>query len=291
MTDRMGGGGLAPSADAAELYLDILKRTLTRTIDDSDLQELIHVDRLTNVAMRMIRKLPHMRHVRLVRPMHPEARAAGRDWPTQAETMVGVKRLDNLQMCVTEVLRQSVPGDLIETGVWRGGASIFMRGILKAYGETSRTVWVADSFAGLPPPDTAAHPEDAGMHFWKFDYLAVPLLEVQANFARYRLLDDQVRFLPGWFKDTLPAAPIERLAVMRLDGDMYESTIDALGALYPKLSPGGYAIIDDYGPLPACKSAVDDYRRQHAITEPIQDIDGMGVYWQKRPMPSPVATP
>ena len=104
---------------------------------------------------------------------------------------------------------------------------------------------------------------------------------VRANFARYGLLDEQVHFLKGWFKDTLPIAPIERLAVARLDGDMYESTMDAIEALYPKLQPGGFLIMDDYGAVPACKQATEDYRERCGIREPIVPIDWTGVYWRK----------
>jgi len=90
-----------------------------------------------------------------------------------------------------------------------------------------------------------------------------------------------VRFLKGWFRDTLPAAPIERLAVLRLDGDMYQSTMDTLVNLYPKVSQGGYVIVDDYGAIPACRQAVNDYRAANGITEEIRDIDWTGIFWQK----------
>ena len=91
-----------------------------------------------------------------------------------------------------------------------------------------------------------------------------------------------MRFLKGWFRDTLSKAPIERLAVLRMDGDLYESTLDALTALYPKLSRGGYAIVDDYGiPSEGCRLAVHDYRRAHGINDPIMDIDGWGAYWRR----------
>ena len=160
-----------------------------------------------------------------------------------------MKRLNQIEEAVTTVLREAVPGDLIETGCWRGGATIFMRAVLRAYGDSTRTVWVADSFEGLPKPD-GRFQQDKGDEHWKFkSALGVSLEEVKANFARYGLLDDNVRFLKGWFKDRLPAAPIERLAVLRLDGDMYASTMDALNSLYERLSPGGYAIVDDY-PFP-----------------------------------------
>ena len=88
----------------------------------------------------------------------------------------------------------------------------------------------------------------------------MPLEHVKENFQRYGLLDEQVRFVKGWFRDTLPHVPIERLAVLRLDGDLYESTIQALDGLYHKLSPGGFVIVDDYGNVPACRQAVNDFR-------------------------------
>lgn len=143
--------------------------------------------------------------------------------------MIGIRRLDNLQDCLIDVLERRIPGDLIETGVWRGGAAIFMRAVLKVFDDTTRMVWVADSFQGLPDPER--YPADEGTFYWEQEELAVPFETVKANFTRYGLLDGQVRFLPGWFKDTLFTAPMERLAVLRLDGDMYESTMVALEAL------------------------------------------------------------
>ena len=208
-------------------------------------------------------------------------RAEGRDWPTQAHTMVGAKRLDNVQFCVEDVLRRGVRGDLMETGVWRGGTVILMRAILKAHAVYDRCVWAADSFAGLPPANAAQYPADAGSPLDRYKELACSLEQVQDNFRSYGLLDEQVKFLKGWFRDTLPGAPVQQLAVLRLDGDLYESTMDALVHLYPKLVPGGYLIVDDYGDIPACRQAVHDYRERHGITEEIQAIDWTGVYWKK----------
>jgi hypothetical protein len=209
-------------------------------------------------------------------------RVDGGDWPSRALTMIGLKRLDNVQFVVEEVIAQGIPGDLIETGAWRGGACIFMRAILKAHGVSDRNVWVADSFEGVPAPNTEKYPADAIVTLHKVKYLAVSLETVKTNFERHGLLDDQVKFLKGWFKDTLPLAPIKKLAVLRLDGDLYESTMDALVNLYPKLSSGGYIIVDDYSAIPPCAKAVEDYRKKHGITEPIIKIDWAGVYWQKQ---------
>jgi O-methyltransferase len=111
--------------------------------------------------------------------------------------------------------------------------------------------------------------------------LAVPLERVRELFARYGLLDDRVRFLPGWFADTLPRAPIERLALLRIDADLYESTGDALAALYDKVSSGGFVIVDDYGCIPACRTAVDEFRAARGIQEPLEIIDWTGVFWRR----------
>ena len=246
--------------DSKELYLDLIKRCLMNQI---------YWDHEANRA-----KLP------LLRPDR-SARLQGRDWPPFAHTMIGRKRLDNLQFCIEEVLKHDVPGDILEAGVWRGGASILARAVLKACGDERRLVWLADSFEGLPAPDAVKYPQDAGIRLHKHKELAVGLEQVKANFESYGLLDGQVRFLKGWFRDTLPAAPVERLAIARLDGDMYESTMESLTHLYPKLSVGGYLIADDYLALDVCRQAVDDYRRAHGILEPVVQIDWTGVYWKR----------
>ena len=158
-----------------------------------------------------------------------------------------------------------------------------MRAVLAAFGVTDRTVWVADSFQGLPPPDVGNCPADAGADFHLYSELAVPREAVEESFDRYGLLDDQVRFLEGWFRDTLPTAPIERLAVMRLDGDLYESTMDALTSLYPRLADGGFVIVDDYLSIENCRKAVDDYRRSHGVDDEIVQVDWTCVYWRRSP--------
>lgn len=269
-------------------YLDLLKKTLTRylMIDEEVTEALVPSawwtptrlrDRLWQPCRRYLAK----RGLRLVvTGGDPAARAKGTDWPPTAETMVGLARLDNVQHCISTIIADNVPGDLIETGVWRGGTGIFMRAALEAFGDEHRTVWLADSFEGLPPPNPGAYPadqEDLSVHA----NLAVGLDQVKANLAKYGLLDDRVRFLVGWFKDTLPAAPVDRLSLLRLDGDYYESTMQALDALYPKLSPGGFVVVDDYSVIPACKQAVDEYREAHAIVDELVAIDGTAVYWRR----------
>jgi O-methyltransferase len=266
-----------------DLYLDLLKKTLTRAqVAGRYERYTIRPNPVNRLTLTVVEPMLHAEGYDLVglRASDPDAymndggeNSARLD---DGETMVGLLQLDNMQACVEDVLRRNVPGDLIEAGAWRGGLTILMRGVLKAYGDTDRKVFVADSFEGLPPVDAA---KDA-THYYQ-GQMAVSLDEVKENFARYGLLDDQVVFLKGFFNQTLPNAPIQKLAIFRADGDLYESTMDALNNLYPKLSVGGYAIFDDYVEEPAVKEAIDDYRAAHNITEPIRRIDNAAVYWQR----------
>ncbi len=267
-------------------YLDLLKKALTYSLwpEPPAPAAIFNYQRppfkrlLLSLAARLLGPLG----VELAQeqPGGPEEVAEGKLWPRYADTMIGLKRLDNLQECLETVLREGVGGDLIETGVWRGGACIFMRGVLAVHGDRQRKVYVADSFQGLPQPNPEQYPVDRGDKHHLSGYLAVSQAEVENNFRRYGLLDDQVVFLKGWFKDTLPRAPMPRLALMRLDGDMYESTMDALTHLYPKLSPGGFCLIDDYA-LSGCRAAVDDFRTAQAIGAELKKVDWTGVYWRK----------
>ena len=268
------------------LYLDLMKRCLTNTIYYehecvSSAPWNIKVKRF--FFQRLLAPLLRENNPEIMNRRHQDEdrRVSGKDWPPVAHTMIGLKRLDNIQYCVEQIIKNNVPGDLIETGVWRGGATIFMRAVLKAYAVSDRKVFVADSFAGLPRPDEVRYPQDKGVDLYKYKNLAVSLELVQQNFEKYGLLDEQVCFLIGWFKETLPNAPIEKLAVLRLDGDLYESTMDALKSLYHKLSTGGFLIVDDYGAVESCKAAVNDFRKERSIREEIIPIDWVGVYWQK----------
>ena len=275
----------APQLDEGHrLYLDLLKKTLTRyvTRGDSHVWTTGWRQSVARFFWRPVQAVAGRFGIRILTstPFDPGIREGGRDWPIDAETMVGLQRLSNIEAIVADVVARKVAGDLVETGVWRGGASIFMRAVLRALGD-SRAVWLCDSFSGLPKPDFERYPADAGDTHWQQDVLAVSADEVRSNFSRYGLLDNQVRFLVGWFRDTLPDSPIEHIAVLRLDGDMYESTYDALRFLYPKVSPGGYVIVDDFHPVRACRKAVVDYRTAHGISETMHEIDGMGIYWRR----------
>lgn len=213
-------------------------------------------------------------------------RAIGLDWPVNGLTMTGLERLDDLQRCVESVVEAGVAGDLIEAGTWRGGSSILMRATLDSLGEQDRKVWLADSFNGFPTPDEEKFPEDNNLNFnisvdlSKTDFLAVPVEEVRGYFERFGLLHD-VEFVEGFFEDTMAGLSDGRWSIVRLDGDTYESTILSLRALYPGLNKGGILVLDDYGFLPECQRAVEDFRAENNITEPIEQIDWTGARWRK----------
>lgn len=208
-----------------------------------------------------------------LRDLFLSMRSLGMDWPLYGLSMVGLNRLDDLQECVRSVVRDGVPGELIETGTWRGGASMLMRATLDTLGD-ERTVWVADSFTGfredLRSEDLAA-----------VDFLAVSLEEVKANFARFGL-ESGVRYLPGYFEETLPGLGEREWALCRLDGDSYEATQLCLETLYPSLSVGGYLIIDDYWALDECRAAVDEFRARHRIEEPLEKVDWTCARWRRQ---------
>lgn len=282
------GVTMGQAADFRQEYVELLKQALCASLYDESAWRRVQgpladstkgkpvseiVARIKHAIVGAIEK----RGMLLVRRFayNEGIRREGLDWPLFGYTMTGRTRLDVLEHCLTDVLDRNVPGDIVETGVWRGGSMILAQALLKVRGE-DRTIWCADSFEGMPVPSGTIEGED----FSSVDYLAVSLEQVQSNFRRFGLLGDNIRFLKGWFCDTLPTAPIEQIALLRLDGDLYESTNDALVSLYPKLSPGGFVIVDDYHSWPGCKKAVDEYRAQHGITSPIVEIDAHAVYWK-----------
>jgi O-methyltransferase len=235
---------------------------------------------LTNVIYRDPPMRPKWTHILRKQEYSTAVRESGKDWPSKAHTMIGLKRIHSLREQVETTLRENIPGDYIETGVWRGGACIMMRAVLAAHGVTDRAVYVADSFAGVPPPDRKRYPVDRGRNFYKYKQLAVSLEEVQANFDVYGLRDDQVRFVKGLFSDTLPKLDARRFALLRLDGDLYESTMDGLKSLYPRLSPGGFVVIDDYA-LRSSRTAVHDYLAEIGEQVQFERIDDYSVWWRK----------
>jgi len=283
-------------------YLELLRKSLVNELYIENDARLLYIvtalaagqkvegDVLRHIAARRPEEFARLQASReegrpwwFVKVTRPDGRVAldnVRNFCEFTHSMIGAKRMRNIEECLDRIREDGIAGDLAETGVWRGGATVFMAGYLAAYEMTDRVVWAADSFEGLPAP---THEADRGFDFSAAvaPVLAVSLEEVRGLFERHGLLDERVRFLKGWFRDTLPTAPIESLALLRLDGDLYESTRDALHGLYDKVVPGGFVLVDDYGDFPPCRRAVDEFREERAIAAPLVAVDWSGVYWRK----------
>jgi O-methyltransferase len=267
-----------------QLYVDLLKRALTRTlvaksIERHSLNPKRPIFALTNKIIKSILtplKLELVKNIQSTTNDYAESTHSANTRNEEAETMLGIKQLDQMQAAITDVVSNNIPGDVLEAGVWRGGMTILMRGVLRAIDDDSRNVWVVDSFEGLPDPD-----KNQDSFGWVEEDMSVSLEDVKKNFQRYGLLDEKVKFLKGFFDDTLPQAPIDKLSILRVDADLYESTLSVLEPLYPKLSVGGYAIFDDYLNLKDCQRAINEYRQKHNIRDEIVEIDQRAIYWKK----------
>lgn len=278
---RIDDGG--QSARLRARYLGLLKAALTNILYA---EHELRIERLERQGdepdprgMRDIRYLDSELFENLI--AHKED---GRVWRGKAtrfsHTMIGLRRLQNLEWCAEQIFEDGIEGDFLEAGVCQGGAAIFLRALQVAHGQELRQTWVADSFQGLPRP-TSEHDRGYELHEEAQPWLAASLRAVQDNFRSYDLLSDQVRFLPGWFADSLAEAPVESLSILRIDADLYSSTREVLEALYDKVVPGGFVIVDDYHVFPNCRRAVDEFRAERNVADPLVRIDWTAVFWRK----------
>jgi len=194
-------------------------------------------------------------------------------------TMIGRVRLRNLRWALQTVIDDGIEGDVIETGVWKGGAMIFAAGVLKANNVVDRKVYLCDSFKGIPPVDTNRYPKDK-VHSGHNISLTVSPEDVKTSFKRFGLWGDNIQIVQGWFNETLHKIT-GTFSIVRLDGDLYQSTWEALHALYPKLQYGGFIIVDDYPAWAGCVMAVDDFRAKYFIKDEINRLSFTGIYWRK----------
>lgn len=277
----------------------------------------------------------------------------GKTWPPGANafSMAGQRRLDSFSALVATAIEDGVPGNVIETGVWRGGASFMAAKTMELMGvkAAGRRAYLADSFQGIPdqatygkgrftdPPSTAnsvvegavpskrmskkAAATAAGSWFGRALSLAADPItnlmnvidggahtlailnnnspeRVRADAVRIGLDMSRLTFVVGFFNESIPKLvkdePTVQFAVVRLDGDTFLSTYEAIDLLYPRLSPGGFLIVDDYLDWLTCRKAIDLYRQRHSIMEPIIAVphatgeETRGVYWRKQPAPGQV---
>lgn len=268
---------------SANMYLSLLKSAITASLYPESAWKLVGDDRRNGlsgfVKTLCVRTLSRWNFAIVKQKRFDMAhRSIGEDWPMFGFSMIGHRRLDNVELCLRSVVNERIDGDFVECGVWRGGASIFAKGVLNILGDDKRAVWLADSFEGMPEQKDS---DKIDLDLAGVSYLAVSQEEVAENFKRFDLLDGRVKFLKGWFSDTLARSDIERIAVLRLDGDLYSSTMDAISALYDKVSYGGYIIVDDYGNWQSCKKAIHDFLDSRHLAPTLTKIDNCGVFWRK----------
>lgn len=200
-------------------------------------------------------------------------RINGLDW--NGYTMIGLRRLDNLEMCINSVIKNNVAGAIVEAGVWRGGACIFAAGVLKEL-EAQKNIYVCDVFDDtFPKPQ---HECDEWTEKHDFSALSVSLEDVKANFNKFELLTGNIIFKKGWFSDTLKSIT-EPVSILRIDGDTYQSTMDTL-QLEKNIPPGGFIIMDDWAIEPS-RNAFLDYFKDKGVNPDVITIDSLSVYWQK----------
>jgi hypothetical protein len=191
-------------------------------------------------------------------------------------TMTTIERMYALYEAVGHIERLGLRGDVVECGVWRGGSSMLAALTLARHSSLERTMWLYDTFEGMSEPtehDVAASGERVSENWDHYrDRLDHPVLayanleDVRANMRSTGYPQERVRYVQGKVEETIPATLPERIALLRLDTDWYESTRHELEHLYPRLAPGGVLIIDDYGAWQGARRAVDEWRA--AVPEP-----------------------
>jgi O-methyltransferase len=266
-------------------YLGLMKRALTGLTAVENEMRLARAARTPEILrdsiyVRDIRYRESETRARLERAKKTGEMLDG--WPMiHAHSFIGFHGLDHIERLSEILFADGIAGDFVDAGTWRGGSAIFMRALHRAFGEEVRNLWVADCFEGVPPPESG--PDVAAnldLTAERFPFMLASQREVTDNFSAFDLLDDGVRFLPGLFADTLPEAPVAQIALLRMDGDLYTSTLDVLHALYDRVVPGGYVIVDDYALAP-CRQAIDEFRAERGITDPVERINWTIVHWRK----------
>jgi len=268
--------------------------------DDTQLMKNLREQYLSTVRMGILGGLNHAAYTDPNRGATTDYRLRNeclvRDWQSGATLDNCImkwdanERMQRVGDLYKKVQEQGIPGDLMECGVWRGGITVYMKALLRAHGDESRRVWVSDSFNGVPnaarqdDSDSYEVPDDVKQmdrNQWggsvaergldgkvhTKNILTVEHELVRDNFVRFNLLDEGVKFLPGYFNESLPEVAkkgLTQLAILRVDGDLYTSTMDVLLNLYKHVSPGGYIIFDDY-PLPQSKRAIEDFFKQENL--------------------------
>jgi hypothetical protein len=208
------------------------------------------------------------------------------------------RRIKTIELALA-ALAMNVPGDIVETGTHTGGTATLLMKVLLSY-DQDRLFWGCDSFEGLPEAGPGDHAAQSNFTFSNTTLMNKGAVAVRKG--SYRASEEQflgtlrehhvydptrLRVLKGWFSDTLPNSTIGPISFLRLDGDVYASTRDAIEALYDRLSPGGFVYVDDYGSFMGCRNAIEEFREKRGIVAEMHAImeNGSqlfeGIWWQK----------
>jgi O-methyltransferase len=199
----------------------------------------------------------------------------------QPFTLTSPERLLGLIDAVRYVCRSGIAGDIVECGVWRGGSIMAAAATLLAEGDSSRDLWLFDTFEGMTAP-TAQDRDHRGNGAQGFydripRWLAAAMDDVRKHVESTGYPAERLHFVAGPVEQTVPHPPLGRIAILRLDTDWYESTRHELVHLFPLLVEGGVLILDDVGHWQGARQAVEEYFRDHATYRPLlQRLDYTG---------------
>jgi hypothetical protein len=199
-------------------------------------------------------------------------------------TLTSVDRVAALCDAVRYLAEARIPGDIVECGVWRGGSSMAIALSLLAAGVRDRNLYLYDTFEGMPPPteQDRSHDGRTASEQLATSERDAPVWaiagtdEVARNMAATGYPADRLRLVQGKVEETIPGIAPERIALLRLDTDWYESTRHEFRHLYPRLSVGGVLVIDDYGHWQGARQATDEYFAEHGIRMLLHRIDYTG---------------
>ncbi len=190
-----------------------------------------------------------------------------------SHTKVSREKLNRLYDLAHQIDRESVPGAIVECGVFKGGAAALL-----AHAAPSRDIYLFDSFEGLPPP--GAKDGQQALDAYQAGWCAGSEDEVRQIFGRLRLLSPHVHFVKGWFQDTFPQTTVGAIALLHVDADWYDSVRLCLERFWDDVAPGGFVVFDDYARWEGCTRAVDEFLAARALG-PLQRTGSAGHYLRK----------
>lgn len=192
-------------------------------------------------------------------------------------TMTSDACVQALVGAVRYIVANHIAGDYVECGVWKGGSTMAAALTMLAHDERQRDLWLYDTFEGMPPPtDHDVTPDNITAEKLlesRAEFLNAPLEGVRNAMASTGYPADKVHFIKGKVEDTIPASIPEKIAILRLDTDWYESTRHELEHLYPRLVRGGVILIDDYGYWRGSREATDEYLAKHKVPLLLSRVD------------------